>query len=269
MQIQNMLSTLQTVASIGAAASVLNLGVSIGGFALVLSALKKMDDKLDAVQAAVRTIDRKIDAGFFAEMTTVLRRADGGFDLPQADRRHRWLETEDRTDSIIEQVLERLKARGVALEAQRASAVSPNPDLWLLLGEPETIQMLSQLFNLTCARAEVLLCLQRPTQAAKLAKRSASWLSLLPIDAKALALSRVGGRALATDQLARVARETKALTTWVTCGREVANERAQLFDSLDDMGVDTEAYVLKVRNHPVPELLILPHGPLPPKEQPA
>src|SRR5512136_1461224 len=35
MQVKSMLDTLQTVASIGAAASVLNLGVSVGGFALV------------------------------------------------------------------------------------------------------------------------------------------------------------------------------------------------------------------------------------------
>lgn len=258
-QIKSMLETLQTIATIGAATSVLNLGVSIGGFAMVLSALKKVDEKLDGVHAAIKTVDRKLDARFFAEMIVVLRRAEGGFDLSPSDRRHRWLETEDRTDTVIEHVLERLKTTGISLEA-RAGSDDGRRETWALLADPETIQMLGCLLSLVSARTEALLCLQRPAEAAEVSRRAARWLVPLPTNAKAFAVARVGGMSLPPTQLARVAMEAKALTTWVSSGQAVAAERAQMYDALNTLGVDTESYVLQVRNHPAPELLMLPYS---------
>ena len=67
----------------------------------------------------------------------------------------------------------------------------------------------------------------------------------------------VAGRALPTEQLAHLARQSKALTTWVARGSEATNERALLCQTLLDRDIDTEAYVLQVRQHPLPELLIL------------
>ncbi|MEP6482570.1 MAG: hypothetical protein ABJA94_11245 [Rhodoglobus sp.] len=46
-KIQQTLNTVQTLATFGAVASVASLGVSIAGFAVVLSKLKRMDGKLD------------------------------------------------------------------------------------------------------------------------------------------------------------------------------------------------------------------------------
>jgi len=259
LQIKQMLETLQTVASIGAAAAVLNLGVSVGGFAMVLSALKKVDSKLDAIQSAVHNLHRKADTGFFADIITVLRRAEGGFLLAQADRHHRWLATEDRIDTLIEHSVQRLAMIGVTLERTPGPDVTTNRSAWLQLAAPEPLHLLSGLFNLVGARTEVLLCLQRPAEAAQLSRRSAAWLATLPTDAKALAIARVAGRALSSQQLGQVVLQARALTTWVTASGGVASERANLFQSLHDQGVDTPAYVQQVRDHPEKVLLVLPH----------
>jgi hypothetical protein len=259
LQIKSMIETLQTVASIGAAASVLNLGVSVGGFAMVLSALKKADAKLDALQSAIKTLDQKADSVFFADIITVLRRAESGFELPEVDRRDRWRETEDRLDSLIERAVQRLAVIGLPLEATRPTDAGPDLALWQQLAKPEVLQMLACLSNLVGARTEALLCLQRPAEAAQVSRRSAAWLSIMPTDARALAIARADGRALSSEQVARVAQQARVLTTWVSAGRGVATERSELFQSLGDRGVDTLQYVQQVRDHAEPVLLMLPH----------
>jgi len=50
-QIQNTLSQLQLITSIGAVASVATLGVSIVGFSLVLNKIKKLDEKMNDIQS--------------------------------------------------------------------------------------------------------------------------------------------------------------------------------------------------------------------------
>lgn len=54
--IQQTLSTVQTLSTIGAVASVASLGVSVAGFAAVLSKLKRMDGKLDQALSETATI---------------------------------------------------------------------------------------------------------------------------------------------------------------------------------------------------------------------
>ena len=258
-KIQQMLDTVRTVASIGAAASVLNLGVSVGGFALVLSALKKADAKLDGIQSTVQALARNADAEFFARITTVMRRSEDGFELPTPDRRHRWLEVERELDGLIEEVLNRMVLMGIALERTPSAGDAPDLDQWRRIAQPDVFQQLGRLFSLAAARSEALLCLQRPAQAARQSQRAALWLSALPTDAKAVTLARVAGRALPTEQLAHLARQSKALTTWVARGSEATNERALICQTLHDRDIDTEAYVLQVRQHPLPELLMLSH----------
>lgn len=258
-KIQQMLDTVRTVASIGAAASVLNLGVSVGGFALVLSALKKADAKLDGIQSTVQTLARNADAEFFARITTTLRRSEDGFELSTPDRRHRWLEVEKDLDGLIEEVFNRMGSMGVALERAQVTGDAPDVEQWRRIAQPDVFQQVGRLLSLSAARTEALLCLQRPAQAARQSQRAAQWFSALPADTKALTLARVAGRALPTEQLAQLARQSKALTTWVARGSEATNERAMLCQALHDRDIDTEAYVLQVRQHPLPELLMLPH----------
>lgn len=50
-QLQRSVETVQTLATVSAAASVASLGVSVAGFALVLARLVRMDQKLDRVLA--------------------------------------------------------------------------------------------------------------------------------------------------------------------------------------------------------------------------
>lgn len=67
--IQRTLNTVQSLATVGAVASVASLGVSIGGFAAVLTKLNRMDGKLDKMLAEtarlrgiVESLNVKIDA---------------------------------------------------------------------------------------------------------------------------------------------------------------------------------------------------------------
>ena len=258
-KIQQMLDAVRIVASIGAAASVINLGVSVGGFALVLSALKKADAKLDGIQSTVQTLARNADAEFFARITTTLRRSEDGFELSAPDRRHRWLEVEKELDGLIEEVFNRTALLGLTLEPAPGAGDATDVEQWRRIAQPDGLQQLGRLLSLSAARTEALLCLQRPAQAARQSQRAAQWLSSLPTDAKGVTLARVAGRALPTEQLAQLARQSKALTTWVARGSEAMNERAMLCQALHDRDIDTEAYVLQVRQHPVPELLMLPH----------
>jgi len=263
LQVQKMLDTLQIVAGIGSAASVLNLGVSVGGFALVLSAINKLDGKVGKLHHTMRSVEHKVDTPYFSELSVVLRRAEDGFQLTGTDQRERWQDIENRADSMIEQTLHRLAGHGLNIEPR--GAVKPSATSTAQLARPlvqagtEPSQLLTVLMHLVSTRSEALLCLQRPLEAAKLAQRQVDWLSLLPSDLTATAFSLTEDRTLPSRQLQRVVGQAKALTTWVNCSQEAARQRTQLCQTLHDRGVDTLTYVNTVRNHPEPTLLVLPH----------
>ena len=59
--IQQTLNTVQTLATVGAMASVATLGVSVAGFTAVLSKLKRIDGKLDRVLSEVAQVRKLVD----------------------------------------------------------------------------------------------------------------------------------------------------------------------------------------------------------------
>lgn len=254
-QVTRMLETLQTVASIGAVTSVLNLGVSVGGFALVLRSLKRVQGTLDDVRATAQRTESKLDAGFFSKLDTELRRAEETFEVAPERRMTRWEDTEHCMDQQLGELVLRLRSMDVALEGAPLDSAA-----WHRLSDPEVSGLLSLLSELANARAEALLCLGRPGHAVRLFERTEGWMTALPTDTKAVALQRAQGRIMSTELAARVAREAKAITTLARQGHAVAQERAMLCQSLMRLGVDTNGYVQQVRNHAEPTLLLLPHG---------
>ncbi|MBD2150506.1 hypothetical protein H6F44_10295 [Pseudanabaena sp. FACHB-1277] len=108
-------SNLLTIANIGSSASILNLGISVMGFALVLHKLKDLEERLQKIQKTLEKVDRKIDLGFYANFRAALDLATNAFSMNQSENRknmavqaiNRFLEAEhiylDYTDKELEQ----------------------------------------------------------------------------------------------------------------------------------------------------------------------
>lgn len=255
LDLKRMVEQVQAVASIGAAASVLNLGVSVGGFALVLHSLKRMESKVDAMAAAVQTVAAAQRADYLGRCTAALRRADEAFALGSPGERLRyWQGAEKDLADLTDVALQRLSAHGMTLEGPGASAL-PDATRLRLLANAQVVDELRWLLAFTTARAELQLCLGEPAAAAQLATRTADWLAPLPTEAKALAQARVAGHPLAPSLLHQVARQAKATGTLVAASREAAAARATLASALHEHRVDTAAHMLRLRQAREPELL--------------
>ena len=108
-------NNLPTIENLASSASILNLGISVMGFALVLHKLKDLEERLQKIQKTLEKIDRKIDLGFYANFRAALDLATNAFSMNQSENRknmaiqaiNRFLEAEhiylDYTDKEIEQ----------------------------------------------------------------------------------------------------------------------------------------------------------------------
>ena len=97
-KIQETVNIIQTMATIGAVASVASLGVSIAGFAMVLSRLDRMEGQLDAlldrteaVHQAVRRLDVKGDLRTRAQLQAALEEQVIARTTTDEDRRRQLL----------------------------------------------------------------------------------------------------------------------------------------------------------------------------------
>lgn len=92
----------------------LNLGVSIGGFALVLSKLRAMDAKLDGIAQKIDAIARTLDTDFRAKGYSALNRAESAFDLASPSERKRyWQEAERDLDYLVQHSFQKLVGMGL------------------------------------------------------------------------------------------------------------------------------------------------------------
>ncbi len=62
LKIQDTLNSLQLISTIGTTASVLNLGITIAGFAVVINKLNRMENKLDSLLQSNKEIENKLNA---------------------------------------------------------------------------------------------------------------------------------------------------------------------------------------------------------------
>lgn len=242
-QIKSLLETVQTVATIGAAASVLNLGVSIGGFALVLSRLKDMDEKLDGIGRKLDDIDKKSDTKYRAKCLGALGRAEEAFELRSPEERLRyWRDAEKDLDDLVTYSLQQLVDRG-----STAGLIS-SQGAW---------EVVNWLLSCASARIEIMLCLQEPLIAAKIADNIHQWVSGVQIPAKELAQQRLDGRLVSTENMQRVVDDAVNQSTFLSRSAATFGDRALLCKTLHDLKVDTRKYVMDVRCHPDPVMLML------------
>jgi hypothetical protein len=121
------------VASIGAAASVLNLGISVGGFAMVLHSLRRVESKVDAVAASLNSVAMLQKAEFMGRCSHALRRAEDAFSLSApAERLRYWQEADSRLGELIEVALHLVASQGLPLEGPPTANLTEADRLRLL-----------------------------------------------------------------------------------------------------------------------------------------
>jgi hypothetical protein len=248
LKLQDMVETVKTVASIGAAASVLNLGVSVGGFAMVLASLRRVESGLDEVSRQLSRVATLQRAEFMGRCSRSLSMAEEAFSLQSpAERQRYWQEADSRLGELVETAVSLAAAQGLPLEGISNEAVS-SPDRCLLLGEPEVVDTLRWLLAFSAARTELLLCLGHPGTAAQLAGRSEQWLGTLPFSARELAQSKLAGRPVPPSQIRTVTAMASSTSVLINAGRKVASERAGLCTWLQEKDVDTQEHMLYLRS---------------------
>lgn len=257
-QIKSLLETLQTVATIGAAASVLNLGVSIGGFALVLSKLRIMDAKLDGIARQIDAIARTLDTDFRAKGYSALNRAESAFELSSpAERKRYWQEAERDLDYLVQHSFQKLVGLGLDDPGALAEISCTRFVMAGTISSQDARDALHWLLACAGARIEILLCLEEPRAAAKLADNIHHWMAGIQIPAKELAQQRLAGRLVPPAQMQAVTADAVSLSYFLKRSAATYGERALLCDMLHDKKVDTQKYVIDVRRHPEPVMLML------------
>ncbi len=114
-RIPQQLQQAQTLLQVGSAASVLSLGVSVMGFAVINQRLNELEKRLKQAEEVLKKINRKIDLGYYANFKAALSLASNAFKMSQSNNRrdsalqaiNRFLEAEhiyaDYTDQELEQ----------------------------------------------------------------------------------------------------------------------------------------------------------------------
>lgn len=257
-QIKGLLHSLQTVATVGAAASVLNLGVSIGGFALVLSKLRAMDAKLDGIASQLDAVARTLDADFRAKGYSALNRAESAFELSSpAERKRYWQEAERDLDYLFQHSFQKLVGMGLDDPVALATSARTRFVMAGAISSQDARDALHWLLACTSARIEILLCLEEPRSAANLASNVHRWISGVQIPAKDLAQQRLAGRLVPPSQMLTLTADAASLSAFLRRSEATYSDRALLCNTLHDRQVDTQKYVMDVRCHPDPVMLML------------
>ncbi|MEH2457341.1 hypothetical protein [Nostoc sp.] len=105
----------QGILQVTSAVSILNLGISVIGFAVIAQRLKELEKRLQQAQQLLNKIDRKIDLSFYANFRAAIELATNAFTMTKTENRrssalqaiNRFLEAEhiytEYTDIEIEQ----------------------------------------------------------------------------------------------------------------------------------------------------------------------
>ena len=91
------MTQVQNLAMLTSATSILTLGVSVAGFAIISKKLKHLEGRLKDVQKTLDEVDEKIDLGFYSNFRAALDLAGNAFTMSdKANRRSSALQAIDR-----------------------------------------------------------------------------------------------------------------------------------------------------------------------------
>lgn len=245
-QLKEMVKALELVSGIGAAAAVLNLGVSIAGFAMVIQGIKRVNAKVDALGRTMSAMSELHHAQHMGRCLRALEQAQEAYRIQTRSERLRyWREADSTLGELIEVGGQLMAKQGLAIGGPGVEKLSES-DRLALLADPAVADSLRWMMTFSVARSEVLLCLGEPHLAAEVAGKSAEWLRPLPHDPTRLALASVGDQALPPSQIREVAQLSKATGTLVQAGRSAALSREEFARQLGDEGVDTEEAMMNL-----------------------
>ncbi|MBD1934244.1 MULTISPECIES: hypothetical protein [Cyanophyceae] len=88
-QLPQQLQMAQGLLMVGSAASLLNLGVSVIGFAVINQRLNELEKRLKNAEELLNKIDRKIDLGYYANFRAALDLAVSAFTMSKVENRER------------------------------------------------------------------------------------------------------------------------------------------------------------------------------------
>ncbi|WP_199300136.1 hypothetical protein [Trichocoleus sp. FACHB-262] len=87
--LQHVIQHAQGILQVTSAASILNLGISVMGFAVISKQLRELEDRLQQAQELLIKVDRKIDLGFYANFRAALDMAMNAFTMSKPENRER------------------------------------------------------------------------------------------------------------------------------------------------------------------------------------
>lgn len=85
--VTHQLNEMQGMISLTTASSILNLGVSAIGFAVIMKRIKELEKRLENAQKYLEKIDKKIDLSFYANFRAALDLALNAFTMSKGDNR--------------------------------------------------------------------------------------------------------------------------------------------------------------------------------------
>lgn len=250
-QIKGMLSTLQVVAGVGAAASILNLGVSVGGFALVLRRLDKINERIASVGNKVDSLRGFLDRVQLAKMRTALDRCENAYRRSEHDRERVWRDEERYLDEAVN-----------IAQAEVEALASRDPQGRLKLWEAELdAKQIAECVEvpLLCVqvRLEALLLLNNPEEARRVAEKLRGWIDALDINPRAYVKAHRGAIPLGSKEISIAVGEATNLEGVFRAAALQARDRAALCEAVIAQKLDSRRVVEEVREHPAPTVLML------------
>lgn len=249
-QVKSMLSTLQVIAGVGAAASVLNLGVSVGGFALVLRRLGQIQNQLSQLDERIVATKAVVQRAQLADVLVALERCEQAFTFSDPDRI--WLEEERVLQRHFVYVL-------LGLFGDDAVTSGPANAVWSTrdLNAEELAHGLAWPMLCMQARIEALLLARQPAAARAACADAEQWLSRLTVDPAAYVRNRSRLTPLGPERQERLLTEARELKGLLDGCRTQAESSRTVCEVLISRGIDSRAYVEEVRGVTEPVVLVL------------
>ena len=245
-QVKSMISVVQTLSAVAAAASVINLGVSVVGFAVLASRLKHLGSRLDAVAADVGWLKKIADAEHTSKLETHLTRVNEAFLLgSEAERLRYWREADTALHELAEFYRKLLVEPGHD-QAVSELRLSDRAELWTWSAHAAT------------ARLEVLMLLDQGVLAADYASRIALAFGTLHEGEEVLVRSLLRGKLVGP---AAIEQARAQAASYIGLTSHLRRELEQSADKLQFMvgaGVSTRTYLLETRSHELDAVLLLP-----------
>ena len=254
-QVLEQLQRLRLIRSIGAAASVVNIGVSVAGFALVLKRLRRVESKIDALDAKVAVLASR---SYKVDVITALERSEEAFFASPAHQQSVWREAEHRLHRGAKMFL--LDASSASLD-HPAQAAQATAEALFTSGRftlDEAGAILDWLLAAARGRLEVLLLLGEVELAMRFASTLAQWLGSIHLDPVAISESKLGGALVSSPLRRELAWQVGAIADHTASQGVLLGEEAGTLRVLRDRGIDTGILIKEAIAYSEPELLYLP-----------